>query len=46
MTPLLDQISRTELTGGLVLRSVVTGAAYLVGTTLIGLLCYHKKEVN
>ena len=45
MIPLLEQIVRTELTGELVLRSVVTGAAYLAGSTLLGLLCYRRKDV-
>ena len=45
MIPLLEQIVRTELTRELVLRSVVTGAAYLAGSTLLGLLCYRRKDV-
>ena len=46
MTPLLEQLANTELTNEIILRSVVTGAAYLIGSTLIGLIFYRKKEIH
>ncbi len=46
MTPLFDQFASAGLSNELILRSVVTGAAYLIGSTLIGLVFYQRKEIH
>lgn len=46
ISPLFDLIMQDELTQDTIFKCLIVGGAYAVGSTLIGIFFFRKKEIN